>query len=484
MTNMRSLEKSAIKGVVWSIFDKVINQLGSFALLVYLSRILSPSDFGLIAMLSIFLAIAQSLIDSGLSQGLIQKSHKVTEDDLSTVFYTNLFISILLYAILFIIAPFIADFYNQPELVDLARVLFAIIIINSFIIVPKAILTIDIDFKTQGIINSISTLTSSCVALYMVMNNYGYWALVGMNISKSLSNAILFLFFTKWIPRLVFSLDSFKGLFLFGSKLLIAGLVSTTIQNLYTVLIGRYFSAVQVGYYQQGYNYTNMISGTISSVVQGVTYPLMTSIQRDTKRLVDIYVKVMGIVTLITFPVFFGFIAISEEFVLIFLGDDWVSIIPVLMILSCARIITPISSLNLNILNAKGRSDLFLKTDLSKLPMTIITLIIALPYGIIGIAIGQVVTTFISFFINAYYPGKLFGFGWFEQVKLLMPTLLASLVMYVGIMFITFDDLLTQMLVKMILGAVIYICSCWVLKVPSYIYVSNIIIKRLSVSKR
>ncbi|PKG37969.1 lipopolysaccharide biosynthesis protein [Psychromonas sp. Urea-02u-13] len=474
-----TLKNKAINGAVWVLFDKIINQAGSFVLLIYLSRILSPSDFGLIAMLAIFLAVAQSLIDSGFSQALIQKSNKVTENDLSTVFYVNLVVSTLLYCLLYVAAPSIATFYQQPELINLSRVLFVVVIINAIALVPRTKLSIAIDFKTQGLINSVSMIVSTIVAVYMVQDGFGYWSLVGMNLSKALISSILLIILSKWHPKWLFSIASFKVLFSFGSKLLVAGVIATTVQNLYSIIIGRYFNATQMGYFQQGFNYTNILSSTLSSVVQGVTYPIMTSIQENEKRLVEVYVKVMGIVTLLTFPVFVGFAAVAEEFVLIFLGEKWSPIIPILIILSFARLITPISSLNMNILNARGRSDLFLKTDLCKIPVIIIALFIAIPYGIVAVAIAQLFSVFISFFINAYYPGKLFGFGGKEQLKQIFPIAIASLIMYLSIAFIQFGSLEIQMFTKIFVGASVYILTCWFFKITAFTDASSIIRSRL-----
>jgi len=478
--NKYSLKQKAMNGVAWSLFDKVMNQVGLFLLLIYLSRVLSPSDFGLIAMLAIFLAIVQSLIDSGFSQALIQKSTKVTDVDLSTVFYVNLIVSIVVYCLLYVSAPAIASFYDQSELIDLSRVLFVVVIINAIALVPRTKLLIAIDFKSQGLINSAAVIVSAIVAVQMVDDGLGYWALVGMNLARSLINLILLIIFSKWYPKWQFSIKSFKTLFSFGSKLLVAGVIATTVQNLYSILIGRYFNAIQVGYFQQGFKYTDILSSTLSSVIQGVTYPVMSSIQEDKKYLIQLYIKVMGVVALVTFPVFVGFAAISKEFVLIFLGDKWAPIIPILIILSFARLITPMSSLNLNILNVRGRSDLFLKTDLSKLPMTIGALFIAIPYGILGVAIAQLTTTFISFFINTYYPGKLFGFGAKEQLKQIFPIALASFIMYLSIMFITFDNLVIQMLAKIIVGGSVYVALCWIFKVSAFMNASNIVFSRLN----
>lgn len=478
--NVGSLKQSAIKGFSWNLFDKIINQVGSFLLLIYLSRELSPSDFGLIAMLAIFLAISQTIIDSGFSQALVQKSKAVSEDDMSTVFYINISISILLYSILYFSAPYIASFYQQDELVSLSRLLFLVLIINSFSLVPRAKLLIVLDFKSQSIINSISTLVSALVTVYMVYKGYTYWSLVAMALMKALANAILLTLFSKWYPKLLFSFKSFKALFKFGSNLLIVGVISSIVQNLYLILIGRFFNVAQVGYFHQSYNYTNMLSTTLSSVTQGVTYPLMASIQEDKARLIRIYIKVMGVITFITFPVFIGFAAITEEFVLMFLGEQWGPIIPIVIILSFARLITPISSLNLSILNARGRSDLFLKTELVKLPMTILALFIAIPYGIIGVAFSQLITTLLSFFINAYYPGKLFNFGAKEQLRQIVPILLSSLIMYACIYSIHTEDLKLQMALKIVIGVIVYIFSCKLLKVQAYSDILTIFLSKFS----
>jgi O-antigen/teichoic acid export membrane protein len=204
----------------------------------------------------------------------------------------------------------------------------------------------------------------------------------------------------------------------------------------------------------------------------------MTSIQENQTRLVQVYIRVMGVITLITFPIFIGFSAVAEEFVILFLGEKWKPIIPIIVILSFARLITPISGLNLNILNAKGRSDLFLKTDLSKLPMTVAAIVISIPYGIMGMAIAQLCTTFISFFINSYYPGKLFGFGAKNQLKQILPIAVSSLIMYLSIHFISIDNMALQMCTKIIVGACVYITACWILKIPAFIDIVHIVFSR------
>ena len=452
-----SLKSQAFRGFAWSISDKLINQLGYLGVTVFIARLIGPESFGFIGMLTIFMLLAESVVSSGFSQALVQRSQELTEEDASTIFYVNLGWGIAMYLLLYFFAPLIAGFYNQPLLVDISRVLFIIVIINSLTVVARAKLTINIDFKSQAIASTFATLMSAVVGIYLAVEGYGYWSLVWLLITKAIFNSVGLWFFCRWMPKLIFSVQSFKILFKFGSNLMLAGLVATFVNNLYVALVGRYFNATQVGYFTQATNLSNYLSGFISSTLQGVTYPIMTSVKNDRERLVNIYTQLISITMLVSVPLLIGFAAVSEDVVKIILGDEWLPVVPVLIALCFARTITPISSINLNILNAIGRSDLFLKVDLSKLPMTLGALFIALPYGIEGLAWAMVCTSFISFFINAYFPGKLFGFGGIAQLKVAYKYIIAATVMYFAVSQISISDSLWLTLVaKVTLGGLIY----------------------------
>jgi len=452
-----SLKKKALHGFAWSISDKLINQLGYLGVTVFIARLIGPESFGFIGMLTIFMLLAESVVSSGFSQALVQRSQELTEEDASTIFYVNLGWGIAMYLLLYFTAPLIAKFYNQPLLIDISRVLFIIVIINSLTVVARAKLTINIDFKSQAIASTFATLMSAVVGIYLAVEGYGYWSLVWLLITKAIFNSVGLWFFCRWMPKLIFSVQSFKILFKFGSNLMLAGLVATFVNNLYVALVGRYFNATQVGYFTQATNLSNYLSGFISSTLQGVTYPIMTSVKNDKERLVNIYTQLISITMLVSVPLLIGFAAVSEDVVKIILGDEWLPVVPVLIALCFARTITPISSINLNILNAIGRSDLFLKVDLSKLPMTLGALFIALPYGIEGLAWAMVCTSFISFFINAYFPGKLFGFGGIAQLKVAYKYIIAATVMYFAVSQISISDSLWLTLVaKVTLGGLIY----------------------------
>lgn len=452
-----SLKQQAIKGFAWSLADKLINQLGYLLVTIFLARLIGPESFGLIGMLTIFMLLAENVINGGFSAALVQRSQQLTKADESTVFYINMAWGMAMYVLLYATAPLIAQFYKEPQLVDISRVLFVIVIINSFAVVVRAKLTINIDFKSQAIAGTIATLLSSAAGIYLALNGYGYWALVWLLVLKAVFNTLCIWFFCRWWPQLLFNIESFKKLFKFGSNLMIAGFVATFVNNLYIALIGRYFSATQVGYFTQATNLSNYLYQMLSSTLQGVTYPILTSIKEDRERLVSIYKQLISITMLMSLPMLVGLAAVSHEFVLLFLGEEWLPAVPVLTALCFARAITPISAINMNILNAIGRSDLFLKVDLSKLPLTLGALILAVPYGIEAVAWSMVVTSAIAFFINAYFPGKLFGFGGWAQLKAATKYIFAATIMYVTVKWLHFYiDLWLLLILKVVIGVVVY----------------------------
>jgi teichuronic acid exporter len=452
-----SLKNKAILAMSWSVADKIASQFGSLIVMIYLSRLLGPESFGFIGMLTIFILLADGVVSGGFMQALVQRSKDITHDDANTIFFINVGWAVFIYVVLFTVAPLIANFYRQPELILVARVIFLTIIINSFAVVVRAKLTILMDFKSQAITNTIAILISSILALWLANNNYGYWSLVWMEFSKALISTAGVWYFCRWVPQWRFSSQSFRSLFKFGSNLMLAGFVATLVNNLYIALIGRFYNASQVGFYTQSANLSNAVYGFVSSSLQGVTYPIMTSIRDDRERLINIYKQLISLTMLVCLPMLIGFAAVSKDFIQIFLGEEWLPAAPVLVALCLARSVTPISVVNMNILNAVGRSDLFLKVDLSKLPMTLGALYFALPYGIEGVACASVITSFIAFFINAYYPGKIFGFGAVSQLRVALPYLLATASMFAVLIVLPLSSSVEILAGKIFIGVMIYV---------------------------
>jgi O-antigen/teichoic acid export membrane protein len=461
-----TIKKRLLTGVLWSIIDKLVNHLGLMAITLYLANQLGPQAFGLIGMLAIFMLLAQSLVDSGFSQALIQRSHQATASEFNTVFITNVGLSLLIYALLFALSPWIALFYQQPELTSIARVLFVVVIIQGLAVVVRAKLVINVDFKLQAKANFIGFVISSAVAIWVLSQGGGYWALVAMEITKAICVVTSLWWFCPWRPQLQFSGDDFKSLFGFGSKLMLAGLLATAVNNLYALLIGRWFDAKQVGYYSQSAHYTNLLSNLVTAVLQGVTYPIMTEIKTEREKLVWLYQRLLSITLLVTFPVLFGFLAVAPTFTALFLGQAWLPIVPILMLLALARTITPINAINMNILNAIGRSDLFLKVDLLKIPLFLLALCAGAPFGILGVAIAAVTSSMVAFFINAYYPKQIFGFGAKAQLKLASKPLVASLLMVAVTYPIQLPSLWLTLVVQVAGGGLVYLVTLWVLKEP------------------
>lgn len=439
----QSLKQKALKGVFWSSIERLLTQAIQLVLGIIMARLLLPSDYGLIGMLAIFSAISASFVDSGLNSALIQKKDR-TEEDYSTVFYFNLMVSAGCYLLLFVCAPLISGFYKTPALTPIIRVMFMTLIINSLCMVQQTKLTINMNFKAKTIISFLSVLMSGSLGVFLAYSGMGVWALVAQAIIGSVTTTLMLFIICRWKPLLVFSKQSFNRLFGFGSKLLGAGLVATTLSNLYTILIGRFFSPDQVGYYTRGMQMPALASSTISSVLQGVTYPVMTSVQDDRERMVSIYKRLIKTTGFFVIPCMTALAIISEPFVRFFLTEKWMPAVVLMQWICFARMFTPISALNMNILNAIGRSDLFLKIDLSKLPMAFIALAITLPFGIEVVVIGHFVTSFIAFFINAYYPGRKFGYGAFHQIKDLFPVMLCTVgmaIVMLGISCLFHSDL-------------------------------------------
>lgn len=462
----QSLKNKAIAGMIWSSIDKIAIKGIAFVIGIILARILMPTDYGLIGMLAIFIAFSDLFVGGGLSLALIQKSNR-TNIDYSTIFHFNFLISLVCYVILFFAAPSIAQFFNEPQLAILTRVLTLIIIINALTIVQQTRLTIKLDFKTQAIISLFSVVIGGAIGVFLAYNGFGVWSLVAQMLASSLVRAASLFYVNKWVPMLTFSGSSFKKLFGFSSKLLAAGFVASIVNNLYSVLIGKIFESKELGFYTKAKEYPELLSATLSTVLQGVSFPILASLQADRDRMISVYGRIMGMVVFFVIPALTLFALLCEPFVRFFLTEKWLPLVPLMQWMCFARMITPISSLNMNILNAIGRSDLFFWVDISKLPLTIATLAITIPLGLTAVVIGHFITSFICYFINAYYPGKLFGFGAKRQIKGMWRIICATLVMS-GVVFASMNILLSDFL-KLLLGAPlgigVYLLAAYSLKI-------------------
>jgi O-antigen/teichoic acid export membrane protein len=460
-----SLKSLATNGILWSAVDKFAVQIGQFVVSILLARILMPEDFGLIGILTVFIALSQTFIESGLGMGLIQRQDR-TDIDFSTLFVFNIGVSSFVYLLLFFLAPYISTFFQQPQLTDLTRVLGLSLFLNAFAIVQRTKLTIVIDFKTFAKSNVIGMVLGGVCGVIAAKNDCGVWSLVIQTLVGSLASTGSLWFLSKWTPSIAFSKKSFKSLFRFGSKLLIAGLYAQILNNLYNICIGRFYSTASLGYYTRAKNFADLSSGTIVSVLQQATFPILTAVQDDKEKLITIYSRMIRMSAFIIIPLM-TFIALqAKPIVLLLFTEKWAALIPLLQWMVFARIFYPMSALNLNLLNAIGRSDLFLKVDLSKLPLTILAMVITIPLGVKAMIIGHVITSSLSFIINAYIPGKFFGYGAIKQLKDMFPFFIATTGMAIPVVIMSYfmDYLILQLFFGALFGLATYLLICWLFK--------------------
>ena len=475
---VESLKNKTVKGVIWSSVERFSVQGVQFLVMLVIARILSPKDFGLVGMLAIFLAVAQSLIDSGFSQALIRKQDR-TETDNSTVFYFNIVVSTLLYAILYAIAPWVADFYEEPQLRQLMRVLCLVVIINSLAVVQRAIYTAAIDFKTQAKASFIAALLSGGVGIYLAMSGYGVWTLVWQQLLNAGINTLLLWVWANWHPRLQYSWQSFRELFAFGSKLLASGLLDTIYNNMYMLVIGKVFSAVSLGHYAQADRFTKLPSSNITGILQRVTYPVLCTIQNDDERLRKDYRQLLRLSAFIVFPLMCILAGVANPLVTLLLGEKWRFAATLIIPLCFSMMWYPIHAINLNLLQVKGRSDLFLRLEIIKKVIGVIVLAISIPFGLLFMCYSGIATSIIALIINTYYTGRLIDVGFLMQMKDLSGTLILSLLTFAllyGVTFV-FDSTSLQLLVDVLWGVLFFIGTSYLLRFKELSYLKSVIKK-------
>ena len=464
-----SLKSQAVRGVFWSSVERFSVQGVQFLIMVIMARLLSPTDYGLVGMLAIFLAVSQSLIDSGFSQALIRKQDR-TETDNSTVFYFNIAVGLLLYVCLYFAAPWVSDFYRTPELTPVMRVLCIGVVFNSLAVVQRALFTVRIDFKTQAKATLTAAVSSGIIGIWMAYSGYGVWAIVAQQLLNLGTNTLLLWVFSSWHPRLAYSWKSFRELFGFGSKLMVSGLMDTLYRNIYLIVIGRLFSASSLGYYTRAHQFAEFPSSNLTGILQRVTYPVLCTIQDDDERLALIYRRFLRVSAFLIFPLMMGLAAVADPFILLLLKEQWLFTAILLQILCFSMMWYPIHAINLNLLQVKGRSDLFLKLEVYKKLIGIGILCLTIPMGLIAMCIGSIFSSFFALIINTHYTGRLIHVGFLRQMRDLLPTFLLSvamgIVVYLGIGLISSPA--WQLAAGIPLGILFYVSIARLFRFPEF----------------
>ncbi|MGL5561378.1 MAG: lipopolysaccharide biosynthesis protein, partial [Tannerellaceae bacterium] len=387
------------KGIFWSFIDRGAAKLMQFIITIFIARLVAPADYGLIALTTVFLTIAQVFIDCGFTEALLRKQ-EIKEIDYSTVFVYNIVVSIILYVAIFYSSTFVANYYQQPALGDILRILALTLLINAAVIVQRTKLTKSLDFKTQAKASIISLFIASLLSLILAVNNYGVWAIVVYNITYCLFNALIIIVLVRWSFSVRFSQHSFFDLFGFSSKLLISQLIDVLCKNIVSLIIGKCFNTTSLGYYNRSYMFTSYPIDNIVALSTRVLYPTWSDITNEVDLLSSFYRSLINLTIVVSFVLSFVYFN-SEAIIRVCLNDSWLNMTPILQIITLSFILYPLSVLNDNILKVKGRSDLFLLCEIVKKTIYVVSILATFSYGLYPLVWGLVIVSLIGALINS-----------------------------------------------------------------------------------
>ncbi len=458
-----NLKDKTISALAWSAVDRIGSRGIQFVISIILARLLLPEQFGLIAMLTIFFAIAQTFIDSGFGAALIQKQDADHVDECS-IFYFNIFVGFLLAGIIYLSAPYIATFYEQPMLAPLTRFMSISLIVGAFSIIQATLLSKNLDFKTQTKISILAAIISGAIGVYLAYQDFGVWALAVQQVLSGLLQMVMLWFWFAWRPSLVFSFESLHQMFGYGSRMLASGLLDTVFKNLYLIVIGKAFPPAELGYYTRAQGFPEMISLNFSQILSRVTFPVFSSIQYETERLKRAVRKSLTLSALVIFPAMIGMAVVAEPLVLLLLTDKWLPAVPYLQLLCIVKMFLPLHVFNLSVLKSKGRSDLFLRLEIIKKVLVVLNIAITWRWGVEAMIIGQIVLQVNAYFLNSYVAGRLIAYPPYEQLKDLLPALAVSILMGALVLtmgrYINTNSLVIDLICQVGVGVFAYIAFC------------------------
>jgi O-antigen/teichoic acid export membrane protein len=432
-----NLKDKTVKGVGWSAIDNVAQMGVTFVVSIVLARLLSPDDYGLLGIIMIFTNVCQQLINAGFTTALIRKPD-ATDDDFNTSFIVNLGLSLFFYTVIFICSPLIADFFHREELIDLIRVSSLGMIVGALAMVQQTRLTMRIDFKSQTKITIVASITSGVAGIAMALMGCGVWSLVVQQLVNQGLKTILLWVVNKWIPQLRFSKDSFHELFGFGWKMMLSGLLDTVWKELYQVVVGKFYTPATLGQYTRSKQFSQLFSSNLTSVIQRVTYPVLSNIQDDKDRMISAYRRIIKVTMFITAISMFALGAVSEPLLYCLIGPKWHEAATYLPLICLTGSTYPLHAINLNMLQVQGRSDLFLGLEVIKKIIGIAPLAVCIFYGILPMLYVSILTSIISYFLNSYYSGKLIGYSSWMQIKDFAPSYGAATLIALSVWFLKF----------------------------------------------
>lgn len=481
----QNLKDKTVKGVAWSGIDNVLQFGVSFVVSIVLARLLTPDDYGLIGLITIFTAVCTALINGGMGSALIRKKD-ATDDDYNTVFICNLGMSIFLYILIFVCSPLIADFFNRPELLGLTRVATLGMIIGALALVQHTRLTKRIDFKTQTKITFIASFCSGIIGIAMAIMGYGVWSLVIQHLSSQVIRTMLLWVYNKWIPNLRFSLRSFHELYGYGWKMMISSLLDTVWKELYQAVVGKFYSPATLGQYTRAKQFASLFSNNLTSVIQRVSFPVLSNIQDDTERMVSAYRRIIKVTMFVTSISMFFIAAISEPLLYCLIGPKWHDAAVYLPLICISASLYPLHAINLNMLKVQGRSDLFLGLEVIKKIIGIAPLTVCIIWGIMPMLFINLITGVIAYFLNSYYSGKLLGYSTWMQIKDIAPSYIIASFVAFTIFFLKYLPITYWVILplQIVLGIIVVFILCHLTRCEEYIEIRGILNKSFGKLKK
>lgn len=462
-----------ITNLIWRFAEKIGAQGITIITTIVMARLLTPQEYGLVAFLMIFIEILNVFIDSGLGNALIQKKD-ADYKDFSTVFYFNIFMCIILYCLLFVFAPVIGIFYHEAVLTPLLRVLGLTLIVSGIKNIQQAYVSRKMIFKRFFYATLIGTIISGFVGIGMAYKGFGIWALVGQYVTNTTVDTFVLWLTVEWRPKIYFSFERFKKLFSFGWKLLLSALLDTCYKNLKGLIIGKYYTKADLAYYNNGDKFPQLIVSNINASIGSVLFPYMSQVQDD-KWLLKKYMRMaIRVSSYIMWPLLIGFGVCGNSIISLLLTDKWLPALPFLQIACFIYGLWPIHTVNLQAIQAMGRSDLFLKLEIIKKIVGLLSIIITMKHGVLAMALVGVPTSIICLFINAWPNKQLLQYNYFEQIKDIMPSFLLAVFMGSIVWIIGCIDMSKTLLlfcVQIPVGAIIYILGSILLKYKEFYYI-------------
>lgn len=472
-----SLTKQTLGGLAWTLGDTVFLKGATFIAQLVLARLLGPKEFGLVGMMYVFIAIGLVLIDSGMTSSIV-RTKNANNSDYSSVFYLNLFFSVIIYLAVFLFAPLIARFYQQPVLVSIVRIYCLSFIVSAFASVQIAILQKNMRFRILMLCNIPGNLIGIATGVVLGFKGFGVWSIVWMYLTTQVFQSIMLWIFSNWKPSFEFSLKTALTHFRFGYKLTLSALLNTIFENVYNVVIGKFYSVKTLGYYERAYLFNQYPVTALSSIITKVTYPILANIQDDKPRVANVYKKVLKITFFLSAPAMLGAAAIARPLFLLVLGPQWLPAVPYFQIICFASMFYPIQAFNLNVLKVYGRSDLFLKLEIIKKVTISLGVLIAIQFGVYALVWSSVVTSCIALFINTSYSSKMISYSIKQQMWDMIPTFLTAAFSAVLMVSISgsFTSLSTPTVVSITLtvGIASYFLMNHFLRTDSYCIVKNL----------